>query len=177
MPPPGDHVDSSGDEDLTPPPHSPDEPTSPSAQVAHDFATHHQNSISVVAPNPTIQLGPPQVPEKIRKKPGRKPGWNKPKDAEALAAAAAAAEASNTDGPRKRAARKPKDPNAPIVPRARKKKGESLDVPAAQAVAAQSRADLQPRPSAEFTFPPPKSETGQNEGIHRLVNNLHFSRL
>jgi len=149
MAPGEDHVEnSSGSDDLSPPP--------------DDF----QNSISVIT---SSTIANPHPPEKIRKKPGRKPGWSKPKDGES-ASASTNGEASNPnpDAPRKRV-RKPKDPNAPIVPRNRKKKTESLDAPAALAIT-QSRQDLQPRP-------PPPTETlnsqtpefGKNEAIQRYV--------
>lgn len=166
-------MESSG-EDLTPPPHSSPEPASPSAQVTNDFAAHqiqhsHHAPPGVVVPSsvpysqPQLggQLGQPEQPEKPpRKKPGRKPGWAK------LQREIAAANGEPMPEPKRRAPRKPKDPDAPI--QRRKRKTESLDAPTAQAILGQHRAELQPRP--EFRVPSSNmSEMGNNEGIPRLV--------
>lgn len=154
MAPGDDHVDNSSDEELSPPP--PDE---------NDFAAHHQNSISVI---PSTIQAEPHPPEKIRKKPGRKPGWNKPKDGEsANASTNGEGSTPNPDAPKKRV-RKPKDPNAPVVPRSRKKKTESLDTNAALAIA-QPRQDLQPRPPTAEIVKSQTPDLGKNEAIHRYV--------
>jgi hypothetical protein len=158
------HVESSGeDSQLSSPPHSTPEPGSPSAQIANDSALH-QNQTSITV-NPPITLGQSGEPEKpARKKPGRKPGWNKPKEQNA-----ADSSATNTDAPRKRAPRKPRDPNAPPVQR-RKRKTASLEASSVQAPAGPPRAEIQPRPSAEFKVPPENtSEKGKNEAIPRFV--------
>lgn len=168
------HVESSG-ASLTPPPHSSPEPASPSAQVTNDFAAHqiqhsHHAPPGVVVPSSLPydqsqlgQSGQPAQPEKPpRKKPGRKPGWAK------LQREMAAAAGEPMPEPKRRAPRKPKDPDAPI--QRRKRKTESLDAPSAQAILGQlpPRAELQPRP--EFRVPSNNmSEMGNNEGIPRLV--------
>ena len=177
---PDHQVESSGGE-LSTPPRSDPEPGSPSAQIVHDSALRRSQAggANTSSPSHAAAAGAPHVvlgaqvgdvqPEKpARRKPGRKPGYKVPKDPNA-------AESSATDGPRKRGPRKTKDPNAPPVPR-RKRKLPSLDAPDAaadaegasmQVITGPPRADIQPRPSADFKPPPTDfTQRGNNADIN-----------
>jgi hypothetical protein len=184
-------VESSG-EDLTTPPHSTPEPGSPSAQIANDSAFRqrqnqnqnqsnmtssgpgnepppNQNQIPSHTSEPSMASTPPgqagEAEKPARKKPGRKPGWTKLRDANGNYLT------EPPEGTRKRV-RKPKDPNAP--PQRRKRKtdsGEASD----SAMQGMPRTDIQPRPSSEFNAPPPESQRGNNADISsRLVYRGDF---
>ena len=158
----------SSGEDLSSPPRSSPDPGSPSQQFANELASNQNSSITVNPPGNFSQPETkPAVTVKERKKPGRKPG-----SANKLKANNADSSATNTDAPKQKRTRKPKDPNAPT----RRKKNASLEAanePVLTSVAGPSRqpqvaeAGVQPTnfiPQPENTN---SAQTGNNETIPR----------
>lgn len=117
--------------ELSSPPRSISEPSSPAAHqlireshyLQHDTSpTAQTNGVDDHRGASGVAAAPAVPAEKIRKKPGRKPGsTNKPKPVDANGSSAA--DAARVKKPRKQ--REPRDPNA--APVKRKKKPSSLD--------------------------------------------------
>lgn len=103
--------------DLSSPPRSSLEP-SPSAQFANEISAHQSSSITV---NPSGVPAAAQPP--ARKKPGRKPKVSLTENGSS---------ATNTDAPKTRRPRKPRDPNAPPIQRRRKTQATSEGTTASQ---------------------------------------------
>ncbi|KUJ10647.1 HPC2-domain-containing protein [Mollisia scopiformis] len=133
---------------LSSPPRSSPEAGSPSAQFANDSHAGQNNNnamSSSITVNPAGGL-PNSVEKPPRKKPGRKPGFgaNKPK-------INADSSATNTDAPKVRKTRKPRDPNAPTV---RRRKNASLEN--------STPAEIQPAVAPGPPRQPPYVEASQN---------------
>jgi hypothetical protein len=153
---------------LSSPPRSSPEPGSPSAQFASESNSNQNSSITV---------NPPGVVENsaekpARRKPGRKPGSvNKPKNN-------ADSSATNTDAPRVRKARKPRDPNAPPTQRRKKNAGSDANSVVDVKPAAGVPRPPQPPPEALTNFHVPASVTpnqaqkGKNEDIQRPIQSF-----
>jgi hypothetical protein len=157
----------SSGEDLSSPPRSSPDPGSPSQQFANEFASNQNSSITVNPPGNFSQPETkPVVPVKERKKPGRKPG------SVSKVKANADSSATNTDAPKQKRTRKPKDPNAPT----RRKKNASLEAAnehVLTSVAGPSRQPQVPEAGVQPTNFNPQPEnansaqTGNNETIPR----------
>lgn len=131
----GEVLSRSSSADLSSPPRSSPEPGSPSAQFAKEISARRNSSITV---NPSGV--PPAAPEKKeRKKPGRKPKVSLENGSSA----------TNTDAPKKRAPRKPRDPNAPT--RKRKTQTATSEVSTAAQVQAIVSPERLPTPTPKIT--------------------------
>ncbi|CZR57452.1 related to HPC2 Cell cycle regulatory protein [Phialocephala subalpina] len=150
---------------LSSPPRSSPEPADTSAQFAND--SHISVQSSSITVNPSAGGLPNSVEKPPRKKPGRKPGFgsNKPKPN-------ADSSANNTDAPKVRRPRKPRDPNAP--PARRRNKNSLLEIsnPAEiqPAVAGPPRQPPYTEANPNFHVPAPiatapTSQKGKNEDI------------
>ncbi|KAH7369875.1 hypothetical protein BKA65DRAFT_6868 [Rhexocercosporidium sp. MPI-PUGE-AT-0058] len=161
--------------DLSSPPGSSPEAASPSAQFQNEYnnnaaSNNNHSSIIVNAPGVALNAADQKPP---RKKPGRKPGsTNKPK-------ANADSSATNTDAPKQvRQKRKPKDPNAPPVPRRKRVAtsdgGNQLDIRFAHDVRPQAQP---PHPEAppNFQVPVLASQSGKHEDIQQRPIQSFFS--
>lgn len=154
--------------DLSSPPHSSPEP-SPSAQFANDLNVNNSNQNSSIIVNPPGAVG--QSAEKpARRKPGRKPGSsNKPKTNET-------GSATNTDAPKQRRPRKPKDPNAPPTQRRKRNTASDVAIHPDIKVASDMR---QPQPNEAppntFYVPPTNilaSQNGKSDDIPRPIQSF-----
>jgi len=153
---------------LSSPPRSSPEPGSPSAQFANEVSSIQNSSITVNPPG--VLENSAEKP--ARRKPGRKPGSvNKPKNN-------ADSSATNTDAPKVKRVRKPRDPNAPPVQRRRKNAASdastTVDV---KAIAGPPRqAQAAPEPLANFHVPAPtaaqSAQKGKSEDIQRPIQSF-----
>ena len=147
---------------LSSPPRSSPEAGSPSAQFAKESISNQNSSITV---------NPPGVVENsaekpARRKPGRKPGSaNKPKNN-------ADSSATNTDAPKVRRPRKPRDPNAPPTQRRKRNTGSDANSIIDAKPAAGVPRPSQPAPEGvtnsqvpASTNPNDQAQTGKSEDI------------
>jgi hypothetical protein len=153
---------------LSSPPRSSPEPGSPSAQFANEVNSN---------PNSSITVNPPGVLENsaekpARRKPGRKPGSvNKPKNN-------ADSSATNTDAPKVKRVRKPRDPNAPPVQRRRKNAASDASTPVDVKTIAGPPRQPQPAPEplASFHVPAPTAaqptQKGKSEDIQQPIRSF-----
>ena len=139
---------------LSLPPRSSPEPGSLSAQFAVEFNTTQQNPNITV--NPVGVLGNVNSAEKpARRKPGRKPGSIKQPKTNAVDSSA-----TNTNAPKLKRTRKPRDPNAPPVPR-RKRNTNSTS-----GARAPGTPEIHPFAAAPLRQQPQVLETAPNPNFH-----------
>ncbi|KAH6682666.1 hypothetical protein B0J14DRAFT_130047 [Halenospora varia] len=159
--------------DLSSPPRSSPEPGSPSNQFHNESITsHHNSSITVNPPGVEFNapVGKPDVPQPpARKKPGRKPK---------SALLNADSSATNTDAPKVKKPRKPRDPNAPPIQR--RKKNAAPDAAPADERSASGSYKHQKIQGAEPNFiirsdATLPSQSGKSEDIQRPTHSFFNS--
>lgn len=162
---------------LSSPPRSSPEPGTPSvsAHLANESTSNPNSSITVNPPGGVV-VDNNSAEKPARRKPGRKPGSvNKPKNN-------ADSSATNTDAPKVRKTRKPRDPNAPPLQRRRKNGGGGsdassvVDVKAAAGVQMGPQGQAGPEQLTSFHVPAAAAATqpqkGKSEDIQRPIQSF-----